>query len=82
MKQTVNFRLSNEAIIALSLLSDELHTSKTEIVEKALEAYAKKKLSTPHPLLKYAGMLNTQEAASMLDIVASCKHNKDTDIDL
>lgn len=42
MKQVVNFRLSNRAISTLSMLEDKTHNSKTAIIEKALQLYAKK----------------------------------------
>jgi len=81
MKQVVNFRLSTSATTTLSILEKKLHTSKTAIVEQALQSYAKKKLLNQKGLLEYAGILGAQEADSMLLIIESSKHNKD-DINL
>ena len=53
MKQAVNFRLSHQAIIALSMLEKSLHTSKTAIIEQALRLYAKKKLTYQKTILQY-----------------------------
>jgi hypothetical protein len=77
MKQVVNFRLSNHAINTLLILEKELHTSKTAIVEKALQFYAKKKLPDKNSLLEYVGILGKEEASAMLALTRSNKYNKD-----
>ncbi len=82
MKQAVNFRLSNRAIITLSLLEQKLHASRTAIVEKALQVYAKKELPAQNPLLGYAGILNAQEADEILMNIETSKHNKDIETEL
>lgn len=82
MKQVVNFRLSSHAISTLSILERELHASKTAIVEKALQFYAKKKLSYKNLLLEYAGILDENEASLMLAAIESNKHNKDIKAEL
>jgi len=80
MKHVVNFRLSNRALAALNLLEKELHTSKTDVVEKALQLYIKKILANRNILTNFAGILNDKEAESMLDSIQTNKHNKDDDI--
>lgn len=63
MKRTVNFRLSNQATTILSLLSDSLELSKTEIVERALLRYFE---SNQSPISQFAGILNNDDADAML----------------
>ena len=82
MKHVVNFRLTSQAINTLSILEKKLHTSKTAIVEKALQNYAKKELLSHNPLLAYAGTLDGKEASTMLDSITSSKYNKNLEVDL
>jgi len=82
MKQAMNFRLSNQVISILSMLEQETHSSKTAIVEKALQYYAKKKLANQNNILQYAGILGDKEADAMLALIQSNKHNKNVDFDL
>ena len=82
MKQVVNFRLNHQAIAALLLLEKTLHVSKTAIVEKALQLYAKKELGARKSIMQYAGVLSEKDASSILDAIESSKHNKEIEIDL
>ncbi len=82
MKQVVNFRLSHQAITALSMLEDKMHTSKTAIIEEALQLYAKKVLFPRGEIFDFAGILNDEEADLLLKNIQSSKVNKDIDIDL
>lgn len=77
MKQVINFRLSEQALSALTLLEKKLHCSKTAIVEKALQVFAKKELTNQARILKFAGALSQKEADRMLTSIAENKHNKD-----
>lgn len=79
MKQVMNFRLSNHAVSTLSVLVKKLHTSKTAVVEQALQIYAEKELPKQNLILGYAGILDDVEADSMLEVIKSSKHNKDID---
>lgn len=83
MKQAVNFRLDQQSIHMLSLLSDELNLTRTEIIERALLRYYerkhKKKLS---PLSKLAGSINDEDSKAMLDSINEDKMNKSDDIEL
>lgn len=82
MKQAMNFRLSSRATAALRLLENKTHQSKTAIIEKALELYAKKEMSHQNVLLPYAGILTDKDANTLLGIIETSKHNKDIDIEL
>jgi len=82
MKQVVNFRFSEQTISILSLLENKLHCSKTAIVEKALQLFAKKTLAKQALILKFAGALSTREADTMLTSIKENKHNKQDPIEL
>lgn len=76
MKQAVNFRLSNKAITTLSFLEERLHTSKTAIIENAIQVYAKSKELSKNPLIKYAGILSEDEGHAILKTIKDSRHNK------
>jgi hypothetical protein len=82
MKQVVNFRLNEKTISVLAMLEKKLHASKTAIVEKALEMYARKELLQQKRILKFAGSLNIKDADTMLACIRENKHNKDKEIEL
>jgi hypothetical protein len=82
MKQVVNFRLSAQALNVLATLEKKLHYSKTAIVEKALQFYAKKQLAKQSLILQYAGALSHQDADAMLVSINQNKNNKDLQVDL
>jgi len=82
MKQAINFRLSNQALNTIIFLVKKLHCSKTAVIESALQLYAKKEISKQNEFLKYAGILNSEDADSMLKIIKSSKKNKNQDIEL
>ena len=77
MKYSVNFRLSEQAILNLSVLQKKLHTSKTQIIENALLLYAKNKYPQQKKILQYAGILSSQDAELMLKTINTNKKNKD-----
>lgn len=41
-QRAVNLRLDDSVIVILNQLSDELHTTKTDVIEKAIEFFLKK----------------------------------------
>ncbi len=82
MKQAMNFRLSQHAALTLSILEQELHLSKTSIVEQAIECYAKKKIRQKNSLLKFAGCFNEEEAEMILEEIKKSRHNKKIKVDL
>lgn len=82
MKRAVNFRLSPQSINLLSILEKKLHTSKTDVVEQALQVYAQKKLTKQNSLLQFAGILDEEEAAEMLAIIKTSRQNRKKDFPL
>ena len=82
MKQVVNFRLSEQGVSILTMLESKLHCSKTAVVEKALQMYAKKELANQSRILKYAGVMKPHEADNMLNIIANNKDSKDIQVTL
>lgn len=76
MKKALNFRLNHQAIILLTMLEEKLHTSKTAVIEESLEYYAKMKLKTKNPLMRYAGILSDGTADKMLVIIKKDRKNK------
>lgn len=75
-KRAASFRLSNQATLTLSFLEQKMGTSKTDIIERALQFYAKKKIANQDTLMGYAGILNEKEADHMLDTIKSSRRNK------
>ena len=82
MKHAVNFRLNKQTTNILAILEKKMHTSKTEIVEKAIELFAKEKLTHKHALLKFAGTLSETDADKMLETITTEKHNKKSEFSL
>lgn len=78
MKRAINFRLHPRTLYLLQNLAKSLSISKTEVVERALLRYAKQKLDSEHPLAKFAGSLNSQEAEKMLQVIRESKTIKDS----
>ena len=77
MRQVVNFRLSPKTTSMLTTLKDKLHTSKTAIVEEAIDfLYTHKKIQPSHPLLKHAGVLTEADANEMLHAIKTSRKNK------
>lgn len=75
-KQPINFRFKRHTLSILMLLEKKLHTSKTNVVEKALEFYAEKKLKSAHPFMKHAGILAHEDADVMLSLIRKDRRNK------
>jgi len=82
MKKAVNLRLDEKIILALEQLSKELNTTKTNIVENALNLYLKVKQKERNNLLQFAGILKENEAEKMLDTIQKDKNSKNIEIDL
>ena len=57
MKRAVNLRLEESVIITLNQLSEELHTTKTDIIEKAISFFSKQNNIQQNQLLEFAGKL-------------------------
>jgi len=75
MKRAVNLRLNESVILTLNQLSQELHTTKTEIIEKAIKLFSKQNNIKQHQLLKFAGKLNNSDADNMLKAIQKDKNS-------
>jgi predicted transcriptional regulator len=82
IKHAMNFRLNQQAINILVLLEKKLHTTKTAVIEAALQDFAKRKLAKQNELLSFAGLLKDDEAKDMLQHIRGNRHNKSKDIEL
>ena len=82
MKKAINFRLNKNTLFILTLLEQQFHTSKTDVVEKALAFYADKKLKTHNPLMQYAGVFSDEDADTMLTTIRRSRRNKKIKVDL
>lgn len=78
MKQAANFRLDSETVNLLTLLHEQLHLSKTEILERAVKRYAKAKLNKTSSLMKFAGSMSADNADELLEIIQQ-RNNKNFD---
>ena len=77
MKRAVNLRLEESVIITLNQLSEELHTTKTDIIEKAISFFSKQNNIQHKQLLKFAGKLKKNDADAMLQNIINDKNSKD-----
>lgn len=82
MKRAVNLRLEESIIITLNQLSNELHTTKTDVIEKAIELFSKENCIKQNGLLQFAGKLKSADADAMLECISSDKNSKDFELDL
>jgi hypothetical protein len=82
MKKAVNLRLEERVIVLLNQLSEEFHTTKTEIVEKALERFSNESRKKKNHLMMFAGKLGSKDAEAMLQAIRSDKDHKDFSLDL
>ena len=82
MKRAVNIRLEESVIVTLNQLSEELHTTKTDIIEKAISFFSKQNNIQHNQLLDFAGKLKKSEAKAMLQTIINDKSSKDFELDL
>ena len=82
MKRAVNLRLEENVIITLNQLSEELHTTKTDIVEKAINFFSKQNNIQHNQLLDFAGKLKKNDADTMLQAIKNDKNLKDFELDI
>ena len=82
MKRAVNLRLEENVIITLNQLSEELHTTKTDIIEKAINFFSKQNNIQHNQLLDFAGKLKKSDADTMLQTITTDKNAKDFKLDL
>jgi hypothetical protein len=82
MKRAVNLRLEESVIITLNQLSEELHTTKTDIIEKAISFFAKQNSLQQNHLLEFVGKLKSNDADKILQTIQNDKTTKDFELDL
>jgi len=82
MKRAVNLRLEENVIITLNQLSEELHTTKTDIIEKAISFFSKQNNIQHNQLLNFAGKLKKSDTDTMLQTITNDKNAKDFKLDL
>jgi len=82
MKRAVNLRLEENVIVTLNQLTEELHTTKTEIIEKAISFFSKQHNLQQHQLLEFAGKLKSKDADSILSNIKNDKNSKDFELDI
>ncbi len=82
MRKSVCFRLDEKTIGIISNISKTLNITMTEVVERALEEYMKKFSRERSELLKYAGILSSEEANAMLKAIKETKVNKEMEYKL
>jgi predicted transcriptional regulator len=82
MKRAVNIRLEENVIITLNQLSEELHTTKTDIIEKAINFFSKQNNIQHNQLLNFAGKLKKNDADTMLQTIKNDKNLKDFELDI
>lgn len=82
MKRAVNLRLEESVIYTLNQLASDLHTSKTDVVEKAIEFFLKQNHIQQHGLLQFAGKLKANDADGMLEDIKTAKNSKDFKLEL
>ncbi len=82
MKRAVNLRLDESVIGTLNQLSEELHTTKTDVIEKAISFFSKQNNLKHNQLLQFAGKLKSNEADNMLQSIVDDKNSKDFELDI
>lgn len=82
MKRAVNIRLDEQVIYVLNQLTKELQTTKTEVIERAIELFSKENKIKQNTLLQFAGTIKASEADTMLEAIQEDKSSKDVDFKL
>ena len=66
MKTAINLRLQESVIYTLNKLSENLNSTKTEIVEQAIRHFSKDIVQKNNNLLQFAGSLKDYQADKIL----------------
>jgi len=82
MKRAVNLRLEESVIVTLNQLTEELHTTKTEIIEKAINFFSQQNQLKHNQLLQFAGKLKSNDAEIMLQNIKDGKNSKEFELDI
>ena len=71
-----NLVLDNKILNTISSLARQLKTTKEDIVEKAVQNYAKK-LNQKKRIMEFAGILEEDDANEILSTIYSNRQNKE-----
>jgi len=82
MKRAVNLRLEESVILTLNKLTEELHTTKTEVIERAISFFSKQNDLKHNQLLQFAGKLKNNDADKILQNIVNDKSSKDFELNL
>jgi predicted transcriptional regulator len=82
MKQAANFRLDETVLTTIAVLAKDMHTTKTDIIEKAVAQFAASTAKRRNTLMKFAGLLTATDAENMLSAIRTDKSSKDIDLHL
>jgi hypothetical protein len=82
MRKAVNIRLDENIVLTLEQLSQELNTTKTDIVEKAIKFFSQKNRTPQNNLLEFAGILDKNDAKKMSETINSSKNSKEFILDI
>lgn len=82
MKQAINFRLEEVVLKTIAALAQDLHTSKTDIVEQSVLQFAAKVNYKKNKLLQFAGTLSENDADDLLNAIQQDKTSKDIELNL
>jgi predicted transcriptional regulator len=82
MKRAVNVRLEENIVLILEKLSQEMHTTKTDVIEKAIKLFSNQNNKKKNELLEFAGILEANEADRILEKIKADTTMKDFTVDL
>jgi hypothetical protein len=82
MKQAANFRLDETILTTIAVLAKDMHTTKTDIIEKAVAQFAASTANKRNTLMHFAGLLTATDADSMLSAIHTDKNSKGIDMQL
>lgn len=82
MKKAIQLQLDERVILRLNQLTEELHTTKTDIIEKSLKLFSKQNKTPQNDLLRFAGTLKESEADTMIDTIQKDKDTKSFSLDI
>lgn len=82
MKQAANFRLDENILTTIAVLANDLQTSKTDIIEKAVMQFAASREGRRNAFMQFAGTLAADEADTILNTIQADKSSKDSDFAL
>lgn len=74
-------KLEESVIVSLNQLAEELHSTKTEVIEKAIQLFSKQNNFKQNQLLQFAGKIKARDAESMLVNIQQDKNSKEFELD-